>query len=230
LRKVSKVKTTLTREAGASVPARRSFRRRPSLAHILIAVAAVLAFAFNFLALQDRDSTQLVAVAAMALSAGTEIDSDVIEWIEIDSSFQSLESLILESETSLLIGSVTSRAVSAGELIAQSGLVPASSAAGLRTMSVPIDPEHAAGSTLVKADRVDVISIVDGQPTFVATDLEVVEVSQASQSGIAGSGANYVLVAVTADDALALARAIEEGSIEIVRSSGASPIEGGNGS
>lgn len=227
---MSNVDTTLTREAGASGPAGRNLRRRPSLPHILIAFAAILAFAFNFLALQDRDSTQLVAVAARPLPAGAGLDSSAIEWIEIDSDFVSLEALVVQSEMAQVDVSVTARALSAGELIGESALVPAGSATGLRTMSVPIDPEHAAGATLVVADRVDVISIVEGQPTFVATDLEVVDVSQASQSGIAGSGANYVLVAVSADDALALARAIEDGSIEIVRSSGAMPIEGGNGS
>ena len=67
----------------------------------------------------------------------------------------------------------------------------------------------------------DVISIVGAEPSFVATDLEVVSLAETDQGGLSGVGPYYLVVAVTTDDALALARAIADGSIEIVRSTGA---------
>ena len=46
----------------------RSARYRPSLPHIAIALAAVLAFALNYLALQSRDATTLVAIADSSIA------------------------------------------------------------------------------------------------------------------------------------------------------------------
>ena len=53
----------------------------------------------------------------------------------------------------------------------------------------------------------DVISMVGEEPSFVATDLEVVSIAETDQGGLSGVGPYYLVVAVTPDDALALARA-----------------------
>jgi hypothetical protein len=92
-------------------------------------------------------------------------------------------------------------------------------------MSIPVPMEHAAGATLEVGDRVDVISMVGDSPAFVATDLEVVDVGESTQSGLAVAGPYHLVVAVGTDEALALARAIAEGSVEILRSTGAAPVD-----
>jgi hypothetical protein len=89
--------------------------------------------------------------------------------------------------------------------------------------------EHAAGATVVVGDRVDVISIIGDAPTFVATDLEVVGVGEASQTGLTVAGPYHVVVAVDTEQALALAKAIAEGSVEVLRSTGAAPLREGRG-
>jgi Flp pilus assembly protein CpaB len=114
-----------------------------------------------------------------------------------------------------------SRSVADGELVDRSIVIRPGANDGLRTMSIPVPVEHAVGATLMVSDRVDVISVIDGQPSFVAEDLEVVSIAATSQGGLSGVGPYHIVVAVTSDEALALAKAIDDGSIEVVRSTGA---------
>ena len=74
-------------------------------------------------------------------------------------------------------------------------------------------------------DRVDVISMVDGQPAYVAVDLEVVGHADVEQGALSGGSSYHVLLAVEASDALALAKAIDAGALEIIRSTGAADLE-----
>ncbi len=92
-------------------------------------------------------------------------------------------------------------------------------------MSIPVPSEHAAGATLVAGDRVDVISMVGEQPQFVASDLEVVSIADTTQDGLSGISPYHVVVAVSPEEALALARAISEGSLEILRATGARALD-----
>jgi Flp pilus assembly protein CpaB len=91
-------------------------------------------------------------------------------------------------------------------------------------MSLPVPVEHAAGGSLSAGDRVDVISVSDGSAGFIATDLEVISVASGDSASIGSITAHHVTVAVEAEQALRLAEALDSGSIEIVRSTGASDI------
>jgi Flp pilus assembly protein CpaB len=92
-------------------------------------------------------------------------------------------------------------------------------------MSIPVTSEHAAGASIVAGDRIDVISVVDGVAGFVAEALEVVAVADSDQGALSVGGGYYVVVAVGSDQALALAAAIDTGSLELVRSTGAPAID-----
>jgi Flp pilus assembly protein CpaB len=219
----------LTREAGTSAPTIRSARYRPSLSHIAIAVAALLAFGLNYLALQNRDATSLVAVAASPLAEGTQFGTETVRLEPLPADFIGLEHLIVEDEIAALEGWIVARSMAEGEPIGRSDLIRPGAAGGLRTMSIPVPMEHAAGATVVVGDRVDVISMIGDAPTFVATDLEVVSVGEASQTGLAVAGPYHVVVAVDTEQALALAKAIAEGSIEVLRSTGAAQLREGQG-
>jgi Flp pilus assembly protein CpaB len=96
-------------------------------------------------------------------------------------------------------------------------------------MSIPVTSEHAAGASIVPGDRIDVISVVDGLPGFVAEALEVVAVSDADQGALSVGAGYYVVVAVEPDEALALAAAIDSGSLDLVRATGAPAIGPGEG-
>lgn len=217
--------STLTREAGTSASSARSARRRPSISHILIGLAALLAFALNFLALQERDATRLVAVSAAPIAAGSVVTESDIRWAPIPESFEGSSDLIFEEDAHEVGGWVAGRSLAAGAVIDRSSLLAPGSSEGLRTMSVPIGAEHAAGATLMVGDRVDVISMVDGEPRYVAVDLEVVGHADINQGALSGGSAYHVLLAVEASDALALAKAIDDGALEIIRSTGAALLE-----
>ena len=62
------------------------------------------------------------------------------------------------------------------------------------------------------------ISIVGDQLEFVALDLEVVAIAERAQGSLSGCRTYFVVIS---DDALAVARAIKDDSIEVVRSTGA---------
>ena len=213
--------SVMTREAGTSAPTTRPARRRPSLSHVAIGLAALLAFGFNYLALQNRDATTLVAIADGPIPEGAAFTPGLIRLVPLPADFEGLDHVILEEDLVQLDGWIVGRSVAEGELIDRSIVIQRGAGDGLRTMSIPVTVEHAAGATLVVGDRVDVISIVGDEPSFVAVDLEVVGIAERAQGGLSGVGPYYVVVAVTSGDALALAQAIDVGSIEIVRSTGA---------
>ncbi len=216
--------STHQREAGASKPAGRRFGRRLSATHVLIAVVVILAFVLNLLVLQDRSATTLVAVADRPLAAGTPISSDSLRLVPVDSSFSPLDNLVSEDELSKFDGWVLDRALGEGDLIVRSSLVEPRLASGLRSMSIPISVEHAAGGNLVAGDRIDVISVSDGVASYVATGLELTGVSESDGGAIGSTGGYHLVVSVTADQALDLATAISMDSVEVIRSTGAESI------
>lgn len=218
--------SVLTREAGTSAPTVRSVRYRPSLSHIAIAFVAVLAFILNYLALQSREATTLVAIADSSIAAGSHLTPDLVRLVPLPADFDGLDQLVAESDLEDLEGWIVGRSVREGELIGRSLVIRPGAGEGLRTMSIPVPVEHAAGATLVVGDRVDVISMVGEDPAFVATDLEVVSIADMLQTGLSGSGPYHVVVSVSPDQALALARAISDGSLEILRSTGAVVLQG----
>lgn len=216
--------STKVREAGSQQPARRRLGRPLSAAHILLAVVVILAFVLNLLVLQDRGATTLVAMADEPLPAGSTIDATVLRLVPVDSSFEGLSGLITEEELTRLEGWVLARAIPSGGLVDTTALVEPGSNSGLRSMSLPVPVEHAAGGSLVSGDRVDVIWVVDGEARYVASDLEVISVSERSSSAIGSISAYHIVVNVEADEALDLARALDNGSVEVVRSTGAGEI------
>jgi Flp pilus assembly protein CpaB len=191
------------------------------MSHVLIAVAALLAFGLNYLALQNRDAITLVAVADGPIAEGTPFSEDLVRLAPLPADFEGLPHLITKPDLDGLHGWIVGRSIAAGELIDRGVVIRPGAIGGLRTMSIPVAIEHAAGATLVIGDRVDVISVVDEVPTYVASDLEVVSIADTSQGGLGGTGPYHVVVAVSSDEALALAGAIAVGSLEVVRSTGA---------
>ncbi len=195
----------------------------------MVALAALLAFGLNYLALQNREATTSVAIADRQIAEGTAFSTDLARLVPMPSDFEGIRYLVAEADLRELEGWVVSRSVAEGELIDRAMLVAPGGGDGLRTMSVPVAIEHAAGATLVVGDRVDVISVIDAGPSFVALDLEIVAIADTTQEGLTGAGAYHIVVAVDAEEALALAGAIDNGSIEVIRSTGATPAPGDAG-
>jgi hypothetical protein len=95
-------------------------------------------------------------------------------------------------------------------------------------MSIPVSKEHAAGGLLEVGDVVDVISVGASGPEFVVAGVEVVSIAGDS-GGIGGVSGYFVVLAVDATEAIRLAGAIDAGSVEVIRASGAAPVPIGAG-
>lgn len=194
-----------------------------SASHILIALAVVLAFVLNILALRDRGASALVAVADRPIPSGSVLVADMVRLVPVDADFGGLESLVKEEQLPGLLGSVVSRALQEGSVVDSASLAPAGSASGKRAMSLPVEESRAAGGSLVAGDRVDVIAVYDGSPVFVVTGAEVISLPPTGSGSFGGSDF-YVVVAVDASEALALAQAMAAGRIDVVRSTGAPEV------
>ena len=187
----------------------------------------VLAFVLNFLALQDRSATTLVAVADRPITAGSAFSIDSVRLVPVPEGFEGIESLVQQARLSEFEGWVVERSIPEGGLLDQSALVEPGAPSGLRSMSLPIAVAHAAGGTIVAGDRVDVISVLDGSATYVASDIEVIGSSALDGGSFGSIGDYHIVVAVDAGQALDLAGALESGSLEIIRSTGAPKVEAG---
>jgi Flp pilus assembly protein CpaB len=190
---------------------------------------AVLAFVLNLLALRDRDATVMVAVAARPLAVGAVLTADALRMVPVAADFEGLSSLVAEAQLATMEGWVLGRSVPPGGLIERTMLVEPGASSGLRSMSVPVAAEHANGGSIAAGDRVDVISVVDGAASYVAVGLEVLAISERQGGSLGGLGSSYIVVAVDEGQALRLAEAIDAGSIEVVRSTGAAEIDRGSG-
>lgn len=220
---------TVAREAGTSRQTGRRVRRRPSASHVAIGLAVIVAFALNYLALQDRGETHMVAVADHPLAAGSALTFEDLRFVPVESSFAGLGSMIREQAAGDFEGWIVRSSLDEGELVTSTLLVEAGSRPGSRSMSIPVPREHAAGGSLASGDRIDVISVVDGQAVFVVVDVEVLSVADSDQGSIGALGDHFLVVAVDGVEALALAEAIDSGSMEVVRSTGAPAMPGGLG-
>ncbi len=209
------------REAGTSQPRRRRFGRRLSAKHVLIAVVVILAFVLNLLVLSDRGSTILVAVASEPIPVGSTFDRADIELVPLSEGFQGLGALVTEVNLSAHEGFVFTRPISADAPVLIDALGAPAAPNGLRTMSLPVPLEHAAGGEVAIGDTVDVISVVASQAAYVARDLEVVGVSDSGSGSIGSVSQFHILLAVDESEALALAEALDSGSLEVIKTTGA---------
>jgi pilus assembly protein CpaB len=188
-------------------------------------LAAVLAFATNLVVLRNYDETRAVVVAAVDLPAGRLVESGHLRAVEVDVDDAIYSRLIPWTSAAALVGQVTSHPIGEGFLIGMSDVRDPSGPAGLRSMSVPIDAEHAVGGEVAAGDRIDLILVGDDGPRYVLASAEVLAVSSIGDLGALASGDFYIVVAVDPEQALSVAEAIRDGRIEVVRSTGAAPVE-----
>ena len=210
---------------GPSRVRRRNPLTRLSAAHLLMLLTAVLAFATNLVVLRNHDETRAVVVAAVNLPAGRPVESNHLRAVEVDVDDAVYATLVPWAQATALVGQVTSHPIGEGVLIGMTDFREPSGPAGLRSMSIPVDAEHAVGGELASGDRIDLILVGDDGPRFVLAGAEVLAVSSLGELGALASGDFYIVVAVDAEQALLVAEAIRDGRIEVVRSTGAVVVE-----
>ena len=211
--------------AGPGRIRRRNPLTRVSAAHLLMVLAAALAFATNLVVLRNLDHTRAVVVAAVELPAGREVESNHLRAVEVDVDEEVFARLIPWTAATSLVGQVTAHPIGEGVLVEAGDFRDPSGPAGLRSMSIPIDAEHAVGGALGPGDRIDLIVVGDEGPRYVLAAAEVLAVSPTGELGALAAGDFYIVVAVDADEALLVAEAIRDGRIEVVRSTGSDLVE-----
>lgn len=206
-------------------PSHRLAGTRLTLAHGLMVVAGLVTFVLVASVLQKREATVEVLVATSDIAAGatvTEADFDVVD-------ISAADPLLPVLLSQLPAGSVVTSALAAGEPLLRSDVVVAGGVASGRTFTLEVDRLVVDGLGLAIGDRVDVIGVdAGGRVGFVVVDVAVSRLpgdAQGSAFAAAASRSAWVTVTVDEAQALALSGARRLGAIELVRSTGAAPID-----
>ena len=209
---------------GAAAPARRW--PIPSARHVLVVVLAVAAGVANVAVLRGADPATEVLVVANPVAAGAPIGPEDLGTSSVAASGDLLGSLVAAERLASFDGLVATRPLSPGEPLLVGDAVDPGRADGLRSMSLPLSEDSAVGGALVPGDRVDVIGVSDDGAQFLAAGLAVLAVPQ--DDGLGGTSFAPT-VAVDPTTALRIADALEQGTVHLVRSTGAFPMEVGDG-
>ena len=191
--------------------------------------SGLLAFVLVAAILRSRDATVAIAVARHDIAAGQSIAADDVEGQALPADSGLLGALARLSDVTGGAAGVAAYPIRAGEPITTGALRAAAAPGARRAMSISVERNHAAGGELREGDRVDVIAVDKdtGAGRFVLRGAEVIGVASKSRSGGIGTvtGSYYVTVAVTAEESLALAEAVRNDDIEVLRSTGAPPAQ-----
>ncbi len=201
---------------------RRPFWVRVSAGQAIMVLAALGAFVLNINVIRSQESVALVAVAAQDLAPGVELQASMLEFVEIDAENPVVERLVTDIGMESVLGKVVTNRVFAGEFVSAAVLSERATDSNLRAMTVPVDASHAGGGDLItRGDLVDIIAVSDGSARYVVTGAQVLEVPTAETGGLVGATDFFVVIAVDADTALAVAEALQADSLEIILSTGA---------
>lgn len=218
----------VTQQAGkashtdVSAIGRRPFWARVSAGQVIMVMAALSAFVLNVNVIRSQEAVALVAVAAQDLVPGAELEASMLEFVEIDAENPVVERLVTDVGLESVLGRVVTNRVFAGEFVSAAVLSDRATDANLRAMTVPVDASHAGGGDLIaRGDLVDIIAVSDGMASYVVTGAQVLDVPSAETGGLVGATDYFVVIAVDADTALAVAEALQAESLEIVLSTGA---------
>jgi len=220
------MRTPESAPAGAAPPLARitrpsRLRRRPSSGHLVMVAAGLLGVVLTLAAFAATDHRVEIAVAAHDLRPGQTVDSASFRFERVKMDSALLHRMISADQARTLRGSVTRNAVSAGDPIAHSALLPAAAHSGRRSLSIAVPRARAVGGKLNSGDRIDVFD----QTGIVAADVEVLRVDQPGGSaGLTGADDVSIIVAVGPGQAEKLARSAKDDSLVVVLATGATPL------
>ena len=198
--------------------ARRSPFSRLSFGHVVMISAGLLAFLLNVLILRSKGETVEVSVAAQPIPAGSRLQVGDVGYRSVDAEGPFVDRILSRETIAAFFGQVVIRDIDSGDPLLADDLRPAAAPGPGRAMSIPIAPDHAVGAALYVGDRVDVIAVEDLESRFVATAIEVLDVAI---GGSRTSGERFgVTVAVSEEEALAIAGALDRGTVHLIRSTG----------
>lgn len=178
--------------------------------------AGLLAAVANYAVLTMNQPTTNVVVLGETAAAGTPVSQLRVSTQPMAIADPQAHGLATGSQLPAMADMVTAARLEAGVMLRHSD-VRLDSGSELGAMSIPIEQARAAAGQLQAGDLVDVIAEPNGTADYVATDLDVLDVLIPG-TGVGQTNSSYaVTVAVDADQALALARALRDGQIDLVR-------------
>jgi Flp pilus assembly protein CpaB len=207
--------------SGGEAPSvRRKLMSRLRLGHVVMVAAALFALVLNLLVLQDNRETIEIVVAATDLGAGTTLARAHLSPVEIPADDALAARLVRADALDQWLGQLTTRSIGNGEPILKSDLLVVSAQDGLRAMSIPIDQSQAVAGGVTAGDAVDVVLVVDGVATYIATNIQVLGVPDSGTNALGARTGYAPTVAVTATEALRIAAALDTGTVHLIRSTG----------
>jgi Flp pilus assembly protein CpaB len=205
---------------------RRPLHSRLSTGHAVMVLAGVLGALFTLAALRSADDRVAVLVARADLTPGAVVQPDDLRTVRIGADAGAMRSLVRAEDAGALVGQVVTARVSAGRFVARDDVQAAGDGAARRSMSFSLARARALDGELVAGDRVDMLSVVQrsGDARFVATNVEVLRVGGDRSSPLGGNDAVTVTLAVDPDIAIAIATALHDDDLTLVRATGATAI------
>ncbi len=208
-------------------------RTRLTMAHGLMLLAALAAFVATARVLQDRQRRVEVVVAATPIGRGEPIGDGRFGLTTISIAVDNPLAGVLVQPGDVPTGFLV-RDLDVGEPLLQTDVITGIGGSGGRTLALPVDRSQIEGLGLDAGDVVDVIGL-DGSGGFalIAGGLRVVRLPPSIPSAGFGamSGAGFVTVEVSPEQAIALVDALDAGggagrdAVQLVRATGAPASE-----
>ena len=189
--------------------------RRTVLGIILVTLSTGGGYAL----LEDADRTTPFWVAARDLASGSVITADSLRVEHVRLSPRLGAEYVTSADE--LEGMVVTRPLAEGELVPNGWLADRAASAG-RSITVPIDPEHAVGGRLGPGDRVDIFATFDAGDVRARTvslvrDVEVIDLIAAGGLVMGDRSVVGVTISVTPDEAQRVAFASRTAELDVVR-------------
>lgn len=210
--------------AGLDTKARafRITRTRLSVGHLVMIVAGLVGMTLTVAALRADQGGTEVAVATHEIRAGEVIRARDFRVDRIRADRDLLGTIVGGQRARGLRGEIAVSAIAENAVIPRGAVRAPAASAGLRAMSIPIDPSKAVGGRLAAGDRVDVLFTDRSVASIIVTDAKVLAVDERGRGGIGESTSPFTLtIAVNASESLLVAAAIADGNISIARTTGA---------
>ncbi len=129
--------------AVAAPPApRRRFTARFSSGHLVMVVAGLLGMVLALAALRDDPGGVEVAVATREIRAGEAVHPGDFRTERVQATGRVLDSFVRTRDLRGLHGQIAVATITAGDPVFRRELRPRAARAGLRAMSIPIDPSR----------------------------------------------------------------------------------------
>jgi Flp pilus assembly protein CpaB len=190
----------------------------------IIMVLSFLIAVVVYLFVTNTESNKVaVAVATKDLSAGAQLQAGDMRQIEVTLDSPQLNRLVMWADRNQYVGYTVAGPIAEGDMITKAQVRRAATANGLDAMSIPIPRTRAVGGELAIGDRIDVINNSPATSEYAARDIEVIAVKEGGGGGALASAEGFhLIVAVAPDQAVAIAKALDTGKIDVVRTTGGS--------